>query len=205
MKPIIALALTLLAAVAPANAAAPAEGERGLAAALYYRISLPAAGEDAGASWGGGAARLRLDWSDRFAFAAAFGYDRHEFGESGSDVFVPGEPLERQLLSFRAGVIREVAQGPVYPYVGGGLTLAREKAYFREGRLEPKVIYHPGLYAEAGTGVPLVGPVAVDVGPELVLLFGKRVAAYRAAFNDYRYDGGAALYVGVKAGVGIRF
>jgi hypothetical protein len=50
-----------------------------------------------------------------------------------------------------------------------------------------------------------VGPLTVDAGPELVALFGKRVASYEAAVDDYRYDDGAAVYFGVKAGLAIYF
>ncbi len=205
MKRVINFAAILLSAATAAGAAPQAESGRGLAAALYYRISVPVVGEDANASWGGGGVRFRADLSGAVAFAAAFAYDRHEFPESATDVYDPGEGLERQLLSFRGGAVRDFALAPVYPYAGGGLTLAREKTYFRDGRLEPQVLYHPGVYAEAGTDWPLIGPLALDVGPELAILLGKRVAAYDAASNEYRYDEGAALYIGVKAGLGIHF
>jgi hypothetical protein len=207
MKAAIIIAATLLTAAAAADDAPQAESERGLAAGLYYRVSFPAAGEDANASWGGGGVRFRADWSDAVALAAAFGYDRHEFPASESilEIYNPGEGLERQLLFFRGGAAHDFPLAPVYPYAGGGFTLAREKTYFRDSRLKPQVLYHPGLYAEAGTDWPLVGPLTLDVGPELAILFGKRVAAYDAASNKYRYDDGAALYVGVRAGVGIHF
>ncbi len=207
MKAAIIIAATLLAAAAAANDAPQAESGRGLAAALYYRISFPAAGEDANASWGGGGVRFRVDWSDAVAFAAAFGYDRHEFpaSESIPEIYKPGEGLERQLLSFRGGAVHDFPTAPVYPYAGGGFTLAREKTYFRDSRLKAKVLYHPGLYAEAGTAWPFAGPLALDVGPELAILFGKRVAAYDPVSNGYRYDDGAALYVGIRAGVALSF
>jgi hypothetical protein len=207
MKAVTNVALTLLAAAAAAGAAPQAESRRGLAAALYYRISFPAAGEDANASWGGGGVRFRADWSGALAFAAAFGYDRHEFPESESvlEIYNPGEGLERQLLSFRGGAVHDFPVAPIYPYAGGGFTLARENTYFRDSRLKPKVLYHPGLYAEAGTAWPFAGPLALDVGPELAILFGKRVAAYDPASNEYRYDDGAALYVGIRGGVALSF
>lgn len=203
MKKIVAFAIIVLAA--PPTFAEERGDEKGVAVGAYYRISLPAVGEDAGASWTGGAARLRFDWSEALAFAAAFTYDRHEFPESSLDVVDPGEALERQLLSFRGGVAYDVPVNVVRPYAGGGVALAREKTFFRYGGLEPKVLYHPGLYGEAGVNVPLVGPLSVDAGPELVVLFGKRAAAYDAAANEYRYDDGAALYIGLKAGVVLSF
>ena len=205
MKRTLTAAVILLAAARGAEAAPSRERPAELAAAAYYKLSIPVAGEDAQSSWTGGAARFRYGLSQALAATAAFGYDRHEFPESLTTEYDPGEAVERQLLSFRGGVVYDLPLGLLYPYVGGGLTLAREKTYFRYARLEPKVLYHPGLYVEAGTNVPLVGPLAVDVGPELVALFGKRVAAYEAAANDYRYDDGAAVYFGVKAGLAIYF
>jgi len=198
-------ALVVLSLAAASTFAAEAGKTYGVAVGAYYRISIPAAGEDAGSSWTGGAARLRYDWSDALAFTAAFTYDRHEFPEPPLEVVDPGVAVERQLLSFRGGIAFDMPLSVIYPYAGGGAALARENTYFRSGRLEPKVLYHPGLYGEAGINVPLVGPLAVDAGPELVLLFGKRVAAYDAAINGYRYDDGAALYFGLKAGVAIHF
>jgi hypothetical protein len=148
---------------------------------------------------------LRYGLPGALAVSAALAYDRHEFLESPPEVFDRGEAVERQLLSFRGGVIYDLPLGLLYPYVGGGLALGREKTYLRYGRLEPKTLYHPGFYVEAGTNVPLVGPLTVDAGPELVALFGKRVASYEAAVDDYRYDDGAAVYFGVKAGLAIYF
>jgi hypothetical protein len=191
---------------AAASSFGAAREQRGaVAVGAYYRISIPAAGEDAGSSWTGGAARLRYDWSDALAFTAAFTYDRHEFPESPPDVADPGEAVERQLLSFRGGIAFDMPLSIIYPYAGGGAVLAREKTYFWSGRLEPKVLYHPGLYGEAGVNVPLVGPLVVDAGPEFVVLLRKRVAAYDAAAREYRYDDGAALYFGLKAGVAVYF
>jgi hypothetical protein len=195
----------LFAAGWAADAAAPRERPADVAAGVYYKLSVPVAGEDANSSWAGGAARLRYGLSGALAFSAAFAYDRHEFPESLAEGVNPGEAVERQLLSFRGGVTYDLPLGLLYPYVGGGLALAREKTYFRYGGLEPKALYHPGFYVEAGTNVPLVGPLTVDAGPELVALFGKRVAAYEPAANEYRYDEGAALYFGVKAGLAINF
>lgn len=205
MKRALAAAVVLLAAARGADAAPSRERPAELGAAAYYKLSIPVAGEDAESSWTGGAARFRYGLSEALAATAAFAYDRHEFGEPPAEIVDPGEAVERQLLSFRGGVVYDLPLGLLYPYVGGGLTLAREKTYFRYGRLEPRVLYHPGLYAEAGTNVPLAGPLAVDVGPEFAALFGKRVAGYEAAANDYRYDDGAALYFGVKAGLAIYF
>ena len=205
MKRVLAAVVILLAAAWGADAAPSRERPADLGAAVYYKSSVPVAGEDAQSSWTGGAARFRYGLTEALAATAAFAYDRHEFPESPAETVDPGEAVERQLLSFRGGVVYDLPLGFIYPYVGGGLTLAREKTYFRYGSLEPKVLYHPGLYAEAGTNVPLIGPLAVDVGPELAALFGKRVASYETAVNDYRYDGGAALYFGVKAGLAIYF
>jgi len=205
MNRTLTAAVILLAAARGADAAPARERPAELGAAVYYKLSIPVAGEDAQSSWTGGAARFRYGLSQALAATAAFAYDRHEFPASPAEDVDPGEAVERQLLCFRGGVVYDLPLGLLYPYVGGGLTLAREKTYFRYGRLEPKVLYHPGLYAEAGTNVPLVGPLAVDVGPEFAALFGKRVASYEAAVNDYRYDGGAALYFGVKAGLAIYF
>ncbi len=202
---ILATVVILLAAAWAADAAPSRERPAYVAAGVYYKLSVPVAGEDAKSSWAGGAARLRYGLSEALAVSAAFAYDRHEFLESLPDVYDPGEAVERQLLSFRGGVTYDLPLGLLYPYVGGGLALGREKTYFRSGRLEPKALYHPGFYVEAGTNVPLVGPLTVDAGPELVALFGKRVASYEAAVDDYRYDDGAALYFGVKAGVAFFF
>ncbi len=205
MGRILATVVILLAAGRAADAAASRQRPADVAAGVYYKLSVPVAGEDAKSSWAGGATRLRYGLSEALAVSAAFAYDRHEFLESPPDVYDPGEAVERQLLSFRGGVIYDLPLGLLYPYVGGGLALAREKTYFRHGRLEPKALYHPGFYVEAGTNVPLVGPLTVDAGPELVALFGKRVASYEAAVDDYRYDDGAALYFGVKAGLALFF
>ncbi len=204
MKKMRKLVVATLAAAAAAFGAAAEREPAGATVALYYRASIPAGGEDAGASWAGGAARLRYEWSDALALAAAFGYDRHEFG----DLELPAHftvPVERRLLSFRGGVIYNVPLPFTYPYAGGGATLARERTYYRYGGVEPKVLYHPGLYGEAGTYVPLIGPLVVDAGPELVVLFGKRAAGYNWQIKDYEYDGGAALYVAFKVGAGIYF
>lgn len=205
MGRILATVVILLAAGRAADAAASRQRPADVAAGAYYKLSVPVAGEDAKSSWAGGATRLRYGLSEALAFSAAFAYDRYEFLESLADSVDPGEAVERQLLSFRGGVIYDLPLGLLYPYVGGGLALAREKTYFRHGRLEPKALYHPGFYVEAGTNVPLVGPLTVDAGPELVALFGKRVAAYEVAANEYRYDDGAAVYFGVKAGVAFFF
>lgn len=205
MGRILATVVILLAAGWAADAAASRQRPADVAAGAYYKLSVPVAGEDAKSSWAGGATRLRYGLSEALAFSAAFAYDRYEFLESLADSVDPGEAVERQLLSFRGGVIYDLPLGLLYPYVGGGLALAREKTYFRHGRLEPKALYHPGFYVEAGTNVPLVGPLTVDAGPELVALFGKRVAAYEVAANEYRYDDGAAVYFGVKAGVAFFF
>ncbi len=205
MKRTLTAAVILLAAARGADAAPSRERPAELGAAAYYKLSIPVAGEDANSSWAGGAARLRYGLSGTLAFSAAFAYDRLEFPESLTTEYDPGEAVERQLLSFRGGVTYDLPIALLYPYVGGGLALGREKTYFRDGRLEPKALYHPGFYVEAGTNVPLVGPLAVDAGPELVALFGKRVAAYETAANDYRYDDGAAVYFGVKAGLAIYF
>lgn len=205
MGRILATVVILLAASGAGGAAASRDRPAELGAAVYYKLSVPVAGEDANSSWAGGAARFRYGPAGALAFSAAFAYDRHEFPESLSEVVGPGEAVERQLLSFRGGVTYGLPLALLYPYVGGGLALAREKTHFRSGGLEPKALYHPGFYVEAGTNVPLVGPLAVDAGPELVALFGKRVAAYEAAADDYRYDDGAAVYFGVKAGLAIYF
>lgn len=205
MNRTFAAAVILSAAAGVAGAAPARERPAELGAAVYYKLSIPVAGEDAKSSWTGGAARFRYGLTEDLAAAASFTYDRHEFAESSPEVANPGEALERQLLSFRGGVVYDVPLGLLCPYVGGGLALAREKTYFRHGRLEPKALYHPGLYAEAGTNVPLIGPLTVDAGPELAVLFGKRVAAFETASNDYRYDDGAAVYFGVKAGLAIFF
>lgn len=205
MGRILATVVILLAAARAADAAASRERPADVAAGVYYKLSVPVAGEDAKSSWAGGAARLRFGLSGALAVSAAFAYDRYEFLESLTTEYDPGEAVERQLLSFRGGATYDFPLWLLYPYVGGGLALAREKTYFRYGRLEPKTLYHPGFYVEAGTNVPLVGPLTVDAGPELMALFGKRVAAYEAAVDDYRYDDGAALYFGVKAGVAIYF
>ena len=205
MGRILATVVILLAGGWAADAAASRERPAELGAAVYYKLSVPVAGEDANSSWAGGAARLRYGLDEALAFSAAFAYDRHEFPESLTTEYDPGEAVERQLLSFRSGVTYDLPLAFLYPYVGGGLALGREKTYFRDGRLEPKALYHPGFYVEAGTNVPLVGPLAVDAGPELVALFRKRVAAYEAAADDCRYDDGAAVYFGVKAGLAIYF
>jgi hypothetical protein len=204
MEKMLKLVVTALAAAAATFAGAADRQPSGVTVGLYYRASIPAGGEDAGASWAGGAARLRYEWSDALAITAAFGYDRHEFGE----LELPEHftvPVERRLLSFRGGVIYNVPLPFTYPYAGGGATLARERTYYRYGGVEPNVLYHPGLYGEAGTYVPLIGPLVVDAGPELVVLFGKRAAAYNWHTKDYEYDGGAALYVAFKVGAGIYF
>jgi hypothetical protein len=205
MKRVLAAVVISLAAAWHADAAPSRERPAELGAGVYFKASIPVAGEDANSSWTGGAARFRYGLTETLAAAASFTYDRHEFPESLLEVFDPGEALERQLLSFRGGVIYDLPLGFIYPYVGGGLALAREKTYFRYGRLEPKVLYHPGFYAEAGTNVPLIGPLTVDAGPELAVLFGKRVVSYEVAVDEYRYDDGAALYVGLKAGFAIYF
>jgi hypothetical protein len=205
MKRVLAAVVISLAAAWHADAAPSRERPAELGAGVYFKASIPVAGEDANSSWTGGAARFRYGLTETLAAAASFTYDRHEFAESPREVVDPGEALERQLLSFRGGAVYDVPWELLSPYVGGGLALAREKTYFRYGRLEPKVLYHPGLYAEAGTNVPLIGPLTVDAGPELAVLFGKRVAAFDTAGNDYRYDDGAALYFGVKAGLAIYF
>jgi hypothetical protein len=188
-----------------ADAAPSGERPPELGAGVFYKLSFPAAGEDAGSSWTGGGARFRYGLSDALAAAGAFTYDRHEFSDSDEEFADPGEAIERQLLSFRGGVVYDLPWKLVYPYVGGGLALVREKTYFRSGHLEPKVLYHPGIYGEAGTNWPLVGPLAVDAGPEFSMLFGKRVAAYQADVNEYRYDEGVAFYFGIKAGLAIYF
>ncbi len=204
MKKMLKLVVTTLAATAATFAATADKQPRGVTVGAYYRASIPAAGEDAGASWAGGAARLRYEWSDALAITGAFGYDRHEFGVLPlAEHFTV--PVERQLLSFRGGVIYNIPLPFTYPYAGGGAVLARERTYYRYGDIEPKVLYHPGLYGEAGTYVPLIGPLVVDAGPELVVLFGKRAAAYNWHTEEYEYDGGAALYFGIKGGLGIFF
>lgn len=205
MGRILATVVILLAAGRAADAAASRQRPADVAAGVYYKLSVPVAGEDAKSSWAGGATRLRYGLSGALAVSAAFAYDRHEFLESLAEGVDLGEAVERQLLSFRGGATYDFPLWLLYPYVGGGLALAREKTYFRYGRLEPKTLYHPGFYVEAGTNVPLVGPLTVDAGPELVALFGKRVAAYEVAANEYRYDDGAAVYFGVKAGLVIYF
>lgn len=205
MGRILATVVILLAAGRAADAAASRQRPADVAAGVYYKLSVPVGGEDAKSSWAGGAARLRYGLPGALAVSAAFAYDRHEFLESLAEGVDLGEAVERQLLSFRGGVIYDFPLGFLYPYVGGGLALGREKTYLRYGRLEPKTLYHPGFYVEAGTNVPLVGPLTVDAGPELVALFGKRVAAYEVAANEYRYDDGAAVYFGVKAGVAFFF
>ncbi len=206
MGRILATVVILLAAARAADAAPSRQRPADVAAGVYYKLSVPVAGEDAKSSWAGGATRLRYGLSGALAVSAAFAYDRYEFLESlAEDSVDPGEAIERQLLSFRGGVTYDFPLWLLYPYVGGGLALAREKTYFRYGRLEPKALYHPGFYVEAGTNVPLVGPLTVDAGPELMALFGKRVAAYEVAAKEYRYDDGAAVYFGVKAGVAFFF
>ncbi len=205
MGRIVATVVILLGAAWGADAAASRERPAELGAAVYYKLSVPVAGEDANTSWAGGAARFRYGLDEALAVSAAFAYDRHEFPESVLEAYAPGQAVERQLLSFRGGVTYELPVGLLYPYVGAGLALAREKTYFRSGGLEPKALYYPGLYVEAGTNVPLVGPLAVDAGPELVAMFGKRVAAYEARRDEYRYDDGAAVYFGVKAGLAVYF
>jgi len=190
----------LLAAPAPA-----AEERAGFTVGPYYHVSIPLAGEVAGSSWAGGAARCRVEWSDAFAVSAAFAYDRHEFPKSQITEYDPGEAVERQVLSFRGGVIYNLPLGFTYPYAGGGAVLAREKTYFRSGDLEPRALYHPGLYGEAGTYVPLVGPLVVDAGPELTVLFGKLGGDYNHDQGRYEDTGGATLYFGFKVGVGIYF
>ncbi|NIT37101.1 MAG: hypothetical protein GTN49_11490 [candidate division Zixibacteria bacterium] len=196
--------LPALAAAAFTSAATPSQKRAGVTVGAYYRASIPAAGEDARASWAGGAARLRYEWSETFAITAAFSYDRHEFGK----FTLPKHftvPMERQILSFRGGVIYNIPLRFTYPYAGGGAVLARERTYYQYGYVGPKVLYHPGLYGEAGTYVPLIGPLVVDAGPDLVVLFGKRAAAYNWHTKGYEYDGGAALYFGIKAGLAIFF
>lgn len=205
MKKMRKLVVTTLAAAAATFAAAADREPAGVTVGPYYRASIPAGGEDAGASWAGGAARLRYEWSDALAITAAFAYDRHEFLESPAEVVDLGEAVERRLLSFRGGVIYNIPLPFTYPYAGGGAVLARERTYYRYGGVEPTVLYHPGLYGEAGTYVPLIGPLVVDAGPELVVLFGKRAAAYNRHTKAYEYDGGAALYLGIKGGLGIFF
>ena len=205
MRRMIAL-LTFAWLAAALAAPAPAAEERaGVTVGPYYRVSIPLAGEAANSSWAGGAARGRYEWSDAFAVSAAFAYDRHEFPESLAAVYDPGEVVERRLLSFRGGVIYNLPLGFTYPYAGGGVVLAREKTFFLSGDLEPRTRYHPGLYGEAGTYVPLVGPLVVDAGPELTLLFGKLGGDYDDRQGRYEDTGGAALYFGFKAGVGIYF
>lgn len=198
----------LISACLTAALAAPAfadEDQTGVTAGPYYHISAPLAGEVAGSSWAGGGVRFRVEWSDAFAVTASFTYDRHEFPESPTTEYDPGEVVERQILSFRGGAIYNIPLDFTYPYAGGGVTLAREKTYFRGVDFEPRAIFHPGLYGEAGTYVPLVGPLVVDAGPELLLLFGKLGGSYDERTNAYEDTGGVALYFGFKAGVGIYF
>jgi hypothetical protein len=192
-------------AAALAAPAASAEERAGVTVGPYYHVSIPLAGEAADSSWAGGAARVRYEWSDAFAISAAFVYDRHEFPESDAEILDPGEVIERQVFSFRGGAIYNLPLSFTYPYAGGGVVLAREKTFFRSGALEPRTRFHPGLYGEAGTYVPLVGPLVVDAGPELSLLFGKPGGDYDYRQGGYEDDGGAALYFGFKAGVGIYF
>jgi hypothetical protein len=204
------IAIALLTCVGTAGLlaapAAAAEERAGVTVGPYYHVSIPLAGEDAGSSWAGGAARCRVEWSDALAVSAAFTYDRHEF--PGPEPVLEGhtgQVVERQVLSFRGGVIYNLPLAFTYPYAGGGAVLAREKTYFRSGELEPRVRYHPGLYGEAGTYVPLVGPLVVDAGPELTVLFGKLGGDYDHDAGGYEDTGGVALYFGFKAGVGIFF
>jgi hypothetical protein len=206
MRALIALVTCVWTAALLAGPAAAAEERAGVTVGPYYHVSIPLAGEVAGSSWAGGGARCRVEWSDAFAVSAAFTYDRHEFPEPESILEGhPGQVVERQVLSFRGGVIYNLPLGFTYPYAGGGVTLAREKTYFRSGDLEPRALYHPGLYGEAGTYVPLVGPLVVDAGPELTVLFGKLGGDYDHGEGRYEDTGGATLYFGFKAGVGIYF
>jgi hypothetical protein len=206
MRRAIALVTCFWLTALLAAPAAAAEETAGVTVGPYYHVSIPLGGEPAGSSWAGGAARCRVEWSDALAVSASFTYDRHEFGESMStQEYIPGEVVERQVLSFRGGVIYNLPLAFTYPYAGGGVVLAREKTYFRSGELEPRKLYHPGLYGEAGTYVPLVGPLVVDAGPELTVLFGKLGGDYNHGEGDYDDTGGATLYFGFKAGVGIFF
>jgi hypothetical protein len=203
----VSLGAALAAPAQPAAPGQPAEEQLGLTVGPYYRASIPLAGDPAESSWAGGAARGRYEWTEAFAVSAAFAYDRHELPESESilEDYDPGEVIERRLLSLRGGMIYNLPLGFTYPYAGGGVVLAREKTYFRSGDVEPRILYHPGLYGEAGTYVPLAGPLVVDAGPELTLLFGKMGGDRAPGTGDYRDEGGAALYFGFKAGVGIFF
>jgi len=206
MRNTITVLILASAAAALAAPALAAEGDRaGVTVGPYYHLSIPLGGEAAGSSWAGGGARCRVEWSDALAISAAFAYDRHEFGESLTTEYVPGKVVERQVLSFRGGAIYNLPLAFTYPYTGGGVVVAREKTYFRAGDLEPRTLFHPGLYGEVGTYVPLVGPLVVDAGPEFVVLFGKLGGDYDPDERRYEDTGGAALYFGFKAGVGIYF
>jgi len=194
----ISLACLLLAA----GAAGAAEEPLGVTFGPYYRVSVPLAGEDGSPSWAGGAFRLRYEWTDEFALSGAFAYDRYEFEES----LLPAvgglsDLLERKVFTLRGGVIYNVSLPWTYPYAGGGLALAREKALYRR-YADPLVRWHPALYGEAGTYFPLVGPLVVDVGADLTLLLGNRADLYDRDAGGYQSTGGAALYLGLQAGVG---
>lgn len=205
MRALIALVTCVWTAAFLVSPAAAAEERAGVTVGPYYHVSIPLAGEVAGSSWAGGGARCRVEWSDAFAVTASFTYDRHEFGESPITEYDPGELVERQVLSFRGGAIYNLPLGFTYPYAGGGAVLAREKTFFRSGEIEPRARYHLGLYGEAGTYVPLVGPLVVDAGPELTVLFGKLGGDYNHDQGRYEDTGGATLYLGFKVGLGIYF
>ncbi|UCH78017.1 MAG: hypothetical protein JSU81_09885 [Candidatus Coatesbacteria bacterium] len=186
------------------SAAAAAEGEPlGVTFGPYYRISVPLAGEEANPSWAGGAFRLRYEWTDELAISGAFTYDRYEFDEKIMPAVVGvSDLLERQIFALRGGVIYNLPLEWTYPYAGGGLALAREKAVYRR-YADPLVRWHPALYGEAGTYIPLVGPLVIDVGADFTVLLGKRAGDYDRDAGGYQDTGGAALYLGLQAGVGL--
>ncbi|MGD8718644.1 MAG: hypothetical protein PVH29_07465 [Candidatus Zixiibacteriota bacterium] len=199
------LIITAMTSALWAGTPATAEEPIGVTLGPYYRISFPLAGEDGNPSWAGGGARVRYEWSEDFAASAAIAYDRYEFDERSTlaEAGISG-PLERQMFMLQGGVIYNIPLRWTYPYAGGGIALAREKTVYRR-YADPLVRWHPGLYGEAGTYIPLVGPLVVDVGSDVTLLLGRRAGDYDRDAGGYQYDSGAAFYLGLKAGVGFFF
>jgi len=74
-------------------------------------------------------------------------------------------------------------QGPVRPYAGGGLAIARERA---EAYGYTTTDWYPGVYVEGGVRYSFVDPVALEAGPRYTLLFDEPAVLYDGwDLNDF--------------------
>ncbi|UCH77834.1 MAG: outer membrane beta-barrel protein [Candidatus Coatesbacteria bacterium] len=69
---------------------------------------------------------------------------------------------------FTAGADYAFPLGPVRPYAGGGLAIARERA---EAYGHTTTDWYPGVYVEGGARYSFVDRVAFEAGPRYTLLF----------------------------------